>query len=649
MTITQAFSTITVKSVNEDERRIVGIASTPTPDRYQDIMAPKGAQYKLPLPFLWQHDPNSPIGTIEKVKVTDEGIEITATVLKSDASMPSQMIARLEEAWASIKNQLVRGLSIGFRGLEYAFLDTGGINFLKWDLMEVSAVTIPANADCTINVIKQYGRKQTSAALGNEDPKKPDPKGTNTMTIAELIVQAQQKRAAKVAERANLVTAAAAKGLGLDASEVEIYDNLSAELAELDASLKRFADVENSQKAMAEPVVPGAKSTDEAAAAAAAASATAAKSAQSRGPAIVLGEPTLEKGVGFARMVKCLAAAGGRRGEALEIGKSKYPDSKKLHHILKAAVEAGTTTDTAWAGSLVEYQDYAGDFIDYLRPQTIVGRFGQGNIPSMFLVPFNVSIPAQLHGGSAQWVGEGKAKPLTKMAFEKVKFGHAKLATISVLTEELIRFSNPSADRLVRDSLAVAVIERMDIDFVNPLKAKTDASPASITNGAFNVASTGDPDRDAELLIQNFTAENQPLSAGVWLMGANTALALSMRKNPLGTKSYPEMSMLGGTYQGLPVIVSQYLGNILTLVNASDIYLADDGEVVIDASREASLEMSDAPTSDAVNPTPVEMVSMFQTNSVAIRAERFINWQRRRQTAVAYVTGVNYSNATPTT
>jgi hypothetical protein len=63
---------------------------------------------------------------------------------------------------------------------------------------------------------------------------------------------------------------------------------------------------------------------------------------------------------------------------------------------------------------------------------------------------------------------------------------------------------------------------------------------------------------------------------------------------------YPEMTLLGGTFQGLPAIVSQYAGTNLTLLNAPDIYLADDGGVAVDMSREASLEMESDPTGDSV-------------------------------------------------
>jgi hypothetical protein len=60
-------------------------------------------------------------------------------------------------------------------------------------------------------------------------------------------------------------------------------------------------------------------------------------------------------------------------------------------------------------------------------------------------------------------------------------------------------------------------------------------------------------------------------------------------------------------------------------------------------SREASLEMSDAPSHDSITPTgSTSLVSMFQTNTVAIRAERTINWMRRRTQSVAYLTSADW-------
>lgn len=630
-----------VKAVNEDQRTITGIASTPSADRYGDVMEPKGAQFNLPLPLLWQHDPLQPVGTITKARVTDEGIEITAQVSKPDPDAPSQLAARLGEAWSSIKSGLVRGLSIGFRPIEYSFLDGGGVHYSQWDLMEVSAVTIPANAECNIQTIKSFSNGE-KAALGTSRPEvkkatainaKKSIKENNAMNIVEQIKAFETKRASLAAERVDLMVAASEAGATLDAEADQKFDDVSAELKSVDKHLARLREMQASDAATAKPVeIKGIEPV--------------------RAPAVIKVEKPLEKGIAFARYAKSLAAARGSRSEALSIAKHCYPDDAKLHHVLKAAVNAGTTTDAAWAKPLAEYQQFTQDFVEFLRPQTIIGRFGTNGIPALRQVPFNIRIPAAGKPGEASWVGEGQAKPVVAHAFSTIEFGHAKIAAISVLTDELVRFSNPSADALVRNTLAESVIACMDKDFVDPAKKLVaGVSPASITNGAANtIVSTGNAEKDIEKAFGAFITANLSPATGTWIMSSTTALALSMIRNPLGQKQYPDINLLGGNLAGLPVVVSQYVGDQLILVNASDIYLADDGQVVIDASREASLEMAGAADVKGNSGTGVggaSMVSMFQTNSVAIRAERWINWQRRRPEAVAVITGVKYgANAT---
>lgn len=450
------------------------------------------------------------------------------------------------------------------------------------------------------------------------------------MNIAEQIKSFENKRAALAASLSDIMSKAADEGRTLDVEETESYDNTSSEIKSVDEHLKRLRDMENNMAATAKPVTKAASGE---------------VTVVNNAPSIIRVPPKLEKGIAMARFTKALAAAKGVRSEALSIAKSKYPEDTKLHHVLKAAVEAGTTTDPVWAGALVEYQDFANDFVDFLRPQTIIGQFGVGNIPSLREVPFNVRIPVQTSGGAAQWVGQGKAKPLTKFDFSNITFGFSKVAAISVLTEELIRFSNPKADILVRNSLAESVIARLDTDFVDPAKTEVAGiSPASITNGATTIPSTGDPDADSTAAFDVFINANLQPTGAVWLMSSSTALAISKRKNALGQKEYPDMTMFGGTFEGLPAIVSQYVGNQLILMNAPDVYLADEGGVAVDMSTEASLEMESEPTGDSITPVAVELVSMWQTNSVAIRAERWINWKRRRTAAVAVISGVNYSS-----
>jgi len=118
-----------------------------------DIVEPKGAVFKLAIPLLWQHRHDQPIGNVTRATVKDPGIEVVAEIAKRDE--PCRLKDRLAEAWQSIKAGLVRGFSIGFSSIESANIEgSWGRRFLKWEWHELSAVTIPANAEATIQSIK---------------------------------------------------------------------------------------------------------------------------------------------------------------------------------------------------------------------------------------------------------------------------------------------------------------------------------------------------------------------------------------------------------------------------------------------------------------------------------------------------------------
>lgn len=642
----RVYSVVDIKEFDDEKREFTGIATTPSTDRMDDIVEPSGAKYVLPIALLWQHDRSLPVGTVVSVRATKNGIEVKGSIARVES--PAGLAARLDEAWQSLKTQLVRGLSIGFRPIEYSFMDNGGIHFTKWEWLELSLVTIPANAEATITAVKSFDRKHAApgnhvlpvvrinksagASATKSKPKLKPEEGSN-MTIEEQIKSFTAARVEK-AERMNaLLEESGESGETLDAEQADEFKTLQAEVKSIDEHLARLNAVKELKLKEAEPVV------DE-------------SGMSNRVPARAKVKENLEKGIEFARYVMCLGAAKGDLATASAIAQKRFPHSERVNLTLKAAVEAGTTTDAAWALPLVEYNQFAGDFVDYLRPMTILGKFGTGNIPALRSIPFNVHIRGQTSGGAGYWVGQGAPKPLTKFAYDDVYLGFAKVANIAVLTEELMRFSNPSAERLVRESLAGALVERLDVDFIDPAKAEVaNVSPASITNGVTPIPSSG-TDADAiradvkEAMTQFITANITP-TAGVWIMSATTALSLSLMRNALGQKEFPDITMLGGSFEGLPVIVSEYTpvdtaGGYVILANASDIWMADDGNVVVDASREASLQMLDNPTNNSATATATTMVSMFQTNSVAIRAERWINWKKRRAQAVAVISGVNW-------
>lgn len=662
MTMTRrAYSFFEVKAVNEEKRIIRGIATTPTVDRVGDIVEPLGVKFQNPLAFLWQHDHKQPIGTVKFDKPTADGITFEAEIPIIDE--PGTLKDRVDEAWQSIKIGLVRAVSIGFRAIEYSFIENGGIRFSETEVYELSAVTIPAQSDA---VITSFGKNMDAAAIaviksfdtgvpaasGQNGTAAVVPPGVSGKTIksvnlrpkeattmknlAEQIVALEAKRAANAGRMETIMQKSIDEGRSTDKAEQEEFDTLEQEIDQIDGDLKRLRSLEKAQAATAKPVVANQIKT--------AADGTALRNG------LPLAPPAPEKGIRFARYAKCLGIAHKTHQPLDRVAEGLYGKTDpELVDIVKAAVSAMTSANT---DALIGNEGGFADFVEFLRPMTVLGRFGTGNIPALTRVPFRVPLISETSESDAQWVGEGKGKPLTKMGAGRTELGPLKIATIAVQTMELIRDSSPSSDVLIRNSLAKAIAKRSDLSFIDPTSAASaGVKPGSILNGVtaiVNSEATGADGvrEDVQALIGAFVAANNALQSGVWVMSATYALRLMMMLNPLGQREFPGITMQGGTFFELPVIVSNYLTDYVALVNAEDIWFADEGGIDIAMSTEASLEMVDNPTQDSGAATPVdsELVSMFQTNSVAFRAERTLNWARRRASAVAWMDNITWGD-----
>ena len=278
-----------------------------------------------------------------------------------------------------------------------------------------------------------------------------------------------------------------------------------------------------------------------------------------------------------------------------------------------------------------------------------------GRIPGMRRVPFKVKIPRQTGGATVNWVGEASVKPLSSLTFNTVTLEFSKIAGIIPLSEELVRFSNPSAEAIVRQDLGDSIVMFMDSQFTDPtVAAVTNVSPASITNGVTPVTASGTSAAalraDLKNVLDNFLANLIPLAGIVGIMTQSQALAISLMQTSLGTAAFPGLSATGGSLAGIPIVTTENLaatggsptdGYPIIFLRARDILLADDGQVSIDTSREASLQMDSAPTSPATADTV--MVSLWQNNLVAVKAERFINWGKARTTSVEFIQNAKYA------
>ena len=614
--IQHAHAVLHVKSAgNAASLHIAGIATTPAPDRAGDELDPFGARFANPLPLLWHHDRERPIGVAVLQTPTRDGIRFEATIPTVDE--PGPLRDRVLEAVQSIKAGLVLGVSVGYRALEggVQFLKSGGRRFTSTEICELSLVTVPANLHATIDVIKSLDLA-VLAAMGpinsgvSERPPLPArSKGAARMTTQEQINQFENSRAAKVARMGAIMADVTDSTLPDDRREE--YDGLALEVKGLDEHLVRARELDRLMASTATRVTPN-------------------TNVPARIPVVSV-KSNVPLGTAFVRAACAKLVCNGNIHEAAEYAKRWDSTTPEVALYLKAAIAPGTVTDATWAAPLVN-QAIANEFLELLRPATILGK-----IPGLRNVPFNTKVPAQTAGGTYGWVGESKPKPVTKLAFSATSLGIAKAAGIIVLTEELVRLSNPSAEALVRADMVAGIAQFLDAQFIDPaVAAVANVNPASITNGAPTAAATTNPLADIIGLIGHFATNNIPVGGVTFIMSAANALSLSFRTNVDGSPQFPGVSIDGGSYKGLTFVTSQAAGANVIALQPSLILYADEGGVTIDASREASLQMDSAPMSPADATTVY--VSLWQTNCVGLRAERFVNWLRATPNAVKYLT-----------
>jgi HK97 family phage major capsid protein/HK97 family phage prohead protease len=619
---------LTVKGLDEAARELRGFATTPGVDRRGDIVDPLGVRFVNPIPLLWQHDTRAPVGTVTLGQPTADGVPFVASIPR--LSEPGTLKDRVDEAWQSVRAGLVRHVSIGYRAPHSAqhALPGGGTRFSAAEIHELSLVTVPANAGARILATSQVASLPAASGLSTAGVSAFPPSRV-PMTTAEQITQYSNARAPKASRMADLMTTAQNAGVTLDAAQAEEYDGLALEIRSIDSHITRLRDTEAlmAQTAVAPPTVTRAAGGF---------------GNTSTFPQISV-RPNVPPGTSFVRAAMSMLAANGDHFKALEHAKQWQSSTPDVALYLKAAVAPGNTTDAAWAGPLAVMTNVTNEFLELLRPETILGK-----IPGVRKVPFNTNVPAQNAGGVYAWVGQGAPKPVTKLGFTTVNLPINKAAGIIILTEELVRSSSPDAEAIVRADMIAGIAAYLDQQFIDPAVAPVaGVSPGAITNGVATLgASSNDPFKDLHTIAAAFTAANMPIKGMTVVMSETNALSMGLQRDLAGNMTFPGVASTGGSVNGITIIGSNSAGTNVVGLIGPQILMADDGGVTIDVSREASVQMDSAPMNPA--DATVVMTSLWQNNLVGLRAERYITWKRAQINAVKYLTGAAYIPPTPT-
>jgi len=183
--IQKLFTLAEVKEVNEEERTLVGTASTEVMDRDKEIIKTDGWELdnfrKNPVILLSHEYRQPPIGKALWVKKDKNGLKFKAQFAKTQVA---------EEVFQLYKDGFMRAFSVGFIPKEWEEgnpEDEKGPKriYTKQELLEISAVSVPSNPEALVAAVNE-GKIKTKAvkeALHIEEKNK---KGVEKMDNIEL-------------------------------------------------------------------------------------------------------------------------------------------------------------------------------------------------------------------------------------------------------------------------------------------------------------------------------------------------------------------------------------------------------------------------------------------------------------------------------
>jgi HK97 family phage major capsid protein len=243
----------------------------------------------------------------------------------------------------------------------------------------------------------------------------------------------------------------------------------------------------------------------------------------------------------------------------------------------------------------------------------------------------HIRVPTPLSDPAASWVGEGHPVPVARATWSQVTTGVSSLATIFVVSEDLLRMGDPRTRALITRQASRQLARALDTTFLGSAVA-TSTSPAGLLSAAPQLGggSPANVGRDLSELFAYVT--DGRASAPVLFMSPRVALYLATLDESL----FRDVGINGGTIAGIPVITSAAAGSLITLLDADQLATFDGG-VEVQPSHVASVEMLDNPTNDAATATATSVVSLFQTNSAAVKLVQLCDWRLLADDAVAFI------------
>lgn len=602
-------------------------------DRHGTRINPKGwdlGNFKKNPIALFGHDSRFPIGTWSNIRT--EGDKLVAT-LKLAAKGTSD---RINEIISLVEQRILRATSVGFSVIKFGTAGKDDFDFLEQDLREVSVVAVGSNPNAlakarSLNVSREtlslvFGEpaNERRETVSNPGASAANPSVTTRQkpmsTLSKRIEDAQNEL---VAKRDKLVELNAADTLDLDAIEALNGDIAVAErtIAALKVSEQRIGVNAGAPPTVAAPAV-------------------------SRRP---LGVPQTEVKASdlIVRAAACRILAHLTNRPIDDILEERYPGHEATAAVTRTAVAVAATTTSGWASQLVETA--MAEFLALLPPNTIYNvlrdmgvslTFGpnSGNIK----IPFSSSTTA-LAGG---FVLEGDPIPVGRMTLDSVTLTPTKFGVIVPMTKEVMRYTNPTLESVVRSELLARTAITLDGLLIDST-AGSATRPAGLLYGVSGGTPYAGGDytaflEDMKTLLAPFDTANAGRKLAV-LMNPRQARNIRMMPGP-NSSGFGWANQFLADFRVIPSTVVT-AGTVIA-IDTADFVTSTGDTPEFETSDQATIHMETSPTAIGIAGSPNTVAapvrSMFQTNSVALKMTMDVNWAMRRSGMVQYLSSVTW-------
>ena len=211
------------------DRRVLFTISKEVIDRDGDILRANGCDltnYLKNKVFLGFHNSRDfPLGKTEDIWIEADRVKAivyfpTVEELSSDPNNASEKAKLCDFCYHCYKTGMLNAVSVGFIPLEWVETEKG-FDILKWELLEFSAVAVPANQDAIAEAVKSFGDEFAKGLV-------------STVSKTESVVKSGKRVSAETREILNRIKACGDEIEKCQKSIKACSDNLRKALAELD-------------------------------------------------------------------------------------------------------------------------------------------------------------------------------------------------------------------------------------------------------------------------------------------------------------------------------------------------------------------------------------------------------------------------------